>query len=198
MENIVMKSRACPVSSTLALIAATALFAGCTPPDPVSPGAVATPATTVGMEIDDTVTTTKVKSALLSEPDVKAFAIKVETRKGMVLLSGFVDNEARAERAISVAREVAGVKAVENGMTVKDGNVTVGNKVDDGIVTARVKSALLSEPTVRSNDITVVTRKGEVQLSGFVDNQAQIERAADVTRSVEGVRTVANEMSVKK
>jgi hyperosmotically inducible protein len=198
MEKIVMKSRNRPVSFVLVLIAGAALFAGCTPLDPVLPGAVAAPATTVGMEIDDTVTTTKVKSALLSEPDVKAFAIKVETRKGRVLLSGFVDNEARAERAISVAREVAGVKAVENGMTVKDGNVTVGNKVDDGIVTARVKSALLSEPAVRSNDITVVTRKGEVQLSGFVDNQAQIERAADVTRSVEGVRTVANEMSVKK
>jgi hyperosmotically inducible protein len=181
-----------------ALVMSVAALAGCQPPEAVPPNGVAAAPTTVGMEIDDTVTTAKVKSALLSEPDVKAFAIKVETRKGMVLLSGFVDNEARAERAISVAREVAGVKAVENGMTVKDGNVTVGNKVDDGIVTARVKSALLSEPTVKSNDITVVTRKGEVQLSGFVDNQAQIERAADVTRAVEGVRTVANEMSVKK
>ena len=74
----------------------------------------------------------------------------------------------------------------------------MGNKLDDGIVTAKVKSALLSDPGVKSVDIAVVTRKGEVQLSGFVDNQAQIDRAIDVTRAVEGVQVVANEMSIKK
>jgi Putative phospholipid-binding domain. len=43
-----------------------------------------------------------------------------------------------------------------------------------------------------------VTRKGEVQLSGFVDNQAQINRAIDVARGVEGVQSINNEMSIKK
>jgi hyperosmotically inducible protein len=152
----------------------------------------------VGTEIDDTVVTTKVKAALLGDQDVKGFEFKVETRKGKVLLSGFVDNQALADRAISVARAVEGVKDVENGMTLKDGKQTVGNKVDDGVVTAKVKSALLSDPSVKSFDIAVVTRKGEVQLSGFVDNQAQIDRAIDVTRAVEGVQGVANEMSIKK
>jgi hyperosmotically inducible protein len=61
-----------------------------------------------------------------------------------------------------------------------------------------VKSALLTEPSVKSADIGVVTRRGEVQLSGFVDNQAQIDRAIHTTRAVEGVRGVVSEMSVKK
>ena len=156
------------------------------------------PSTTVGTEIDDTVVTTKVKSALLGDQDIKGFDIKVETRKGIVLLSGFVDNQARADRAIVVVRAVEGVKGVENNMTIKEGNVTVGNKVDDSIVTTKVKSALLSDPGVKSLDIAVVTRKGEVQLSGFVDNQAQIDRAIEVTHAVEGVQGVVNQMSIKK
>ena len=155
-------------------------------------------ATSLGTEIDDGVVTAKVKSALLADPDVKSFDLKVETRKGEVMLSGFVGNRAQVDRAIQVARGVEGVKAVANKMDLKEGAVTVGNTVDDGIVTARVKSALLAEPGIKSFDIAVVTRKGEVQLSGFVDNQAQIDHASDLARTVDGVKSVANEMSVKK
>jgi hyperosmotically inducible protein len=187
-----------PMVLGVALTAGMAVLAtGCNRLEAVPPNASAPPGTTVGTEIDDTVVTAKVKAALLVNQEVKGFDIKVETRKGMVLLSGFVDSQARAEGAISGARAVAGVKGVENGMTINDGKVTAGNKIDDGIVTAKVKSALLSDPGVKSFDIAVVTRKGEVQLSGFVDNQAQIERAIDVTRAVEGVQGVVNEMSVK-
>jgi hyperosmotically inducible protein len=181
------------------------LVTGCNRQEAVPSSSVATtvntapaPSTTVGTEIDDTVVTTKVKSALLSDQDIKGFDIKVETRKGIVLLSGFVDNPARADRAMLVVRAVEGVKAVENNMTIKDGKVSVGNKVDDSIITTKVKSTLLSDPSVKSIDIGVVTRKGEVQLSGFVDNQAQIDRAIEVTRAVEGVQGVVNQMSIKK
>lgn len=154
--------------------------------------------TTVGTDIDDSVVTARVKSALLADPEVKSFEIKVETRKGQVQLSGFVDTQARIDYAIALARKVEGVTGVENGMSPKDGKATVGNTVDDGIVTARVKSALLSYPEIKSFDIAVVTRKGEVQLSGFVDNQAQINKAIDLARGVEGVKSINNEMSIKK
>jgi hyperosmotically inducible periplasmic protein len=154
--------------------------------------------TTVGTEIDDSVVTARVRSALLADPGVKSFEIKVETRKGKVQLSGFVDTLARIDYAIALTRKVEGVKDVENGMTLKDGKATVGNTIDDGVVTAKVKSALLADPGVKSFDIAVVTRKGEVQLSGYVDSQAQINRAIDVARAVEGVQRVGNEMSIKK
>lgn len=160
--------------------------------------APAVPATSVGTEIDDSIFTTKVKSALLADPDVKGFDLKVETRKGEVMLSGFVDNQAQADRAIQVAKNVEGVKAVSNKMSLKEGTVTVGNKVDDGIITTKVKSALLSDPGIKSFDIAVVTRNGEVQLSGFVDNQVKIDHAIELARAVEGVKSVTNEMSVKK
>ena len=64
----------------------------------------------MGTDIDDSTITTKVKSALLADADVKSFDIKVETRKGEVQLSGFVDNQAQIDRAIAVAKGVEGVK----------------------------------------------------------------------------------------
>jgi hyperosmotically inducible protein len=171
------------------------LAAGCSRQDE-SPAASAK--TTVGTEIDDTVVTTKVKSALLADADIKSFDLKVETRTGAVQLSGFVDNQPQIERAITATQAVEGVKSIENRISLKDGQVTVGNTVDDGIITAKVKSALLADPNVKSFDIAVVTRKGGVQLSGFVDNQAQIDLAIELARKVEGVANVGNEMSIKK
>ena len=159
----------------------------------------ATPATTsIGTEIDDGIVTAKVKSALLADPDVKSFDLKVETRKGEVMLSGFVGNQVQVERAILVARGVEGVKTVTNKMDLKQGAASVGNTVDDGIITAKVKSALLADPSIKSFDIAVVTRKGEAQLSGFVDNQNQIDRATALARAVDGVKSVASEMSIKR
>lgn len=187
-------------SSSILMAAAIALMlGGCgNKAEPPKVGAPATTKTTVGTEIDDTVVTTKVKSALLADADIKSFDLKVETRKGMVQLSGFVDNQAQIDRAITTTRGVEGVKNIENNIVIKDGKATVGNKVDDSIITTKVKSALLADPLVKSFDIAVVTRKGQVQLSGFVDNQAQIDLAMTLAGKVEGVARVDNEMSVKK
>src|SRR4051812_36044239 len=135
----------------------------------------AAPATTLGTEIDDTVVTARVKAALLADPAVKSYGFKVETRKGEVQLSGFVHEQAHIDRAVEVARSVPGVKTVDNRVSLKNADRTVGNEVDDSILTARVKAALLADVNVKSLDIAVAARKGEVQLSGFVDNQSQID-----------------------
>jgi hyperosmotically inducible protein len=176
--------------------AMSVLIAGCGNHQDKLPTAPAR--TTVGTEIDDTVVTTKVKSALFADPDIKSFDLNVETRKGAVQLSGFVDNQAQIDRAITTTRGVQGVRSVENSISLKVGSATVGNAVDDGIITTQVKSALLADPNVKSFDIAVVTRKGEVQLSGFVDSQAQIDRAIAIAHKVDGVTSIGNEMSIKK
>jgi hyperosmotically inducible protein len=191
-----MNTRIYPL--VIGITLASILASGCTPQESSAPTALASPATTVGTEIDDTVVTARVKSALHENKDAERFNIKVETRKGLVQLSGFVDNQARADLAIAIAGGVEGVKGVENGMTIKSGKVTVGNQIDDGIVTAKVKAALLNDESIKSFDIAVATRKGQVQLSGFVNNRMQIDRAIATTRSVEGVQDVVNEMSIKK
>jgi hyperosmotically inducible protein len=174
----------------------TVFVAGCSKPSDST--GTPPPSTTVGTEIDDSVVTTRVKSALLADPDVKSFDFKVETRKGEVQLSGFVDNQSQIDHATTITRGVAGVSSIDNKLSLKGAATTVGNKVDDGIITTKVKTALLADANVKSFDITVVTRKDEVQLSGFVDNQSQMDRAIEVARGIEGVRNVRNEMSIKK
>ncbi len=192
-------TRQTPPKAALAVIVSAALLLLAACDNPPATSATNAPATvSVGTTIDDSVVTSKVKSALLADPDVKSFDLKVETRSGEVMLSGFVGNQAQVDRAILVARGVEGVKVVSNKMDLKVDAATVGNSVDDGIITAKVKSALLADPNIKSFDIAVVTRKGEAQLSGFVDSQKQIDHATELAIAVPGVTSVANGMSVKK
>jgi osmotically-inducible protein OsmY len=72
-----------------------------------------------GEYIDDSAITTKVKAAILADADLKVFQINVETFKGEVQLSGFVDSAKNAKKAGEVARGVGGVKSVKNSLIVK-------------------------------------------------------------------------------
>src|ERR1041384_5200019 len=67
-----------------------------------------------GQYVDDSWITTKVKSAILAEPSLKVTQINVETYKGVVQLSGFVDSADAARKAVEVARSVKGVSDVKN------------------------------------------------------------------------------------
>jgi hyperosmotically inducible protein len=179
-------------------LSALALLGACS--KPAEPEVVATPAPpiTLGTQVDDTVITSSVKSLLLADDLVKSFDLQVETRKGVVQLSGFVDSQAQIDQAVSLTRAVAGVTDVENGVTLKGGTTTVGTKIDDASVTGRVKTALLADPTIKSFDISVVTFKGEVQLTGFVNSQDQIEQAGKLASAAEGATGVKNELMIKQ
>ena len=72
-----------------------------------------------GEYIDDSAITAKVKADLLADDILKGFQVSVETYKGIVQLSGFVDTQATKDRAGSIARKVAGVKEVKNNLIVK-------------------------------------------------------------------------------
>jgi hyperosmotically inducible periplasmic protein len=80
---------------------------------------VKTASSTTGETIDDTTITAKVKTALIESPATKASQIKVETKFGVVQLSGFVDDQATKDAAAKVAQAVKGVKSVDNALTVK-------------------------------------------------------------------------------
>jgi hyperosmotically inducible protein len=74
---------------------------------------------TAGSKLDDTVTTGKVKAALMDDKDVKSGQINVETKGGVVSLSGFVTGDKIKRRAVEVAKSVGGVKSVVDAMYVK-------------------------------------------------------------------------------
>jgi len=72
-----------------------------------------------GEYVDDSVITTKVKTELANDEFLKSFQISVETRKGIVELSGFVDSQKAKDKAGQIARGVGGVKSVKNALIVK-------------------------------------------------------------------------------
>jgi len=74
---------------------------------------------------------------------------------------------------------------------------STGEYIDDSVLTTKVKAAVFNEPSLKSLDINVETFKGVVQLSGFVNSAADVQKAAAVAKSVKGVSSVKNDLRIK-
>ena len=72
-----------------------------------------------GEYIDDAVITSQVKAAFAADPTVKATEVQVETFRGTVQLSGFVESRESAQKAVQIARQVKGVTEVRNNMVLR-------------------------------------------------------------------------------
>ena|ERR1700689_3984253 len=151
-----------------------------------------------GEQIDDGVVTAKVKAALIDDAATKARQIEVDTFRGTVQLNGFVDSADEKTAASRVTHSVNGVQNVRNNLVVGHTDRSAGEVVDDSVVTTKVKAALVAEPATKARDITVVTRDGIVQLSGFVDSATEKATAAEVAQGVSGVREVRNDLQIKQ
>jgi osmotically-inducible protein OsmY len=99
-----------PMVPSLLVLLVIAVIAGC---------AGSRTQESTGEYFDDSTITAKVKSAILGDPDLKVLQINVETFKGVVQLSGFVNSTQAVSRAVEVARGVSGVKSVKNNLIVK-------------------------------------------------------------------------------
>ena len=75
---------------------------------------------------------------------------------------------------------------------------SAGEYVDDSVITTKVKSLLAADDFLKSFEISVQTYKGIVQLSGFVDSQKAIDKAGEIAGGVKGVKSVKNNLNVKK
>jgi len=73
-----------------------------------------------------------------------------------------------------------------------------GEFVDDSVITTKVKALLAEDDFLKSFQISVETYKGTVQLSGFVDSQQAVDKAGEIARGVKGVKSVKNNLNVKK
>jgi osmotically-inducible protein OsmY len=74
---------------------------------------------------------------------------------------------------------------------------STGEYIDDSVITTKVKTAIFNEPSLKVTQITVETYKSVVQLSGFVDSSASMDKAVAAARSVQGVSSVKNDMRLK-
>jgi hyperosmotically inducible protein len=175
-----------------------ASLAGCAPAV-VGAGAaggykVATDERSVGRVWDDAIIATKVKNALAESHEVRARKIDVDTVEGAVILTGIVETQEEARKAVDIAKGVPGVKGVKNNLQV--GSRSLGEALDDKVIGSKVKAKLIKEPGIRSLNIDVDVNKGVVTLTGVVGYQHQKDRVMEIARTTSGVIEVVDNIKV--
>ena len=171
--------------TTMALIVAAAFFASAQAADG-----------TLGRTVDDAAITAKVKAALVRNPSTKERQIDVDTKDGVVHLNGFVDTVVARSEAGTTTRGVAGVRDVENDLTVKSTKTTAGEAVGDAAITAKVKAALLGDSRTNAYQVDVATHDGMVSLSGQVGSEQEKAAVEQVAGKVKGIKSLKNGLTV--
>ena len=151
-------------------------------------------------ESSDTWVSMKVKSALVFHRNVSANKTEVYVKEGVVTLKGEAANQAQKDLTTEFAKDVDGVKSVNNEMTV----VTVDTKpdqtasaaIDDASITAQVKASLLSHRSTGVLRTKVETTDGVVTLGGQARNDAEKDLVTKLTSDINGVKSVVNNMTV--
>ena len=146
--------------------------------------------------VDDSALAATIKVALLDNRNTSGTRINVDSYDGVVQLSGFARSEAEKAYATKVAAGVSGVKQVVNNVAVAPAT-SMGTKLDDSLVTGKVKAALMDAADVKSLQINVETHAGAVQLAGFVASAAMKDKAGRIAASVDGVKSVDNVLVVR-
>lgn len=101
-----------------------------------------------------------------------------------------------AQRLVTAAFTAA-VAITAVGCSSNPTSKTAGEYVDDAVITSKVKAAFAADPTVKATEVNVETYKGDVQLSGFVAEAGDAQRAVEIARGVKGVSSVKNDIRVK-
>jgi hyperosmotically inducible periplasmic protein len=150
----------------------------------------------------DTWIVRKVKLDLMFHRNVNAGKTIVEAKDGIVTLKGEASSAAQKELTAEYAKDIEGVKSVNNEMTVAATPVkaerTEGEKLDDASITAQVKTALTNHRSTSSLKTKVETRDGEVTLTGIAKNDAEKSLVTKLVNDILGVTNVKNQMTVEE
>ncbi|MBF0490044.1 MAG: BON domain-containing protein [Candidatus Omnitrophica bacterium] len=151
-------------------------------------------------EHSDTWLSMKVKGVLLFNRNVSALKTQVFVNEGVVTLKGEADSQAQKDLAGEYAKDVEGIKAVNNEMTLEPvpskPEQTLGEKIDDASITAQVKMAFLSHHSTSAFKTGVSTTDGVVTLSGDALSGAGKDMSTKVAQNINGVVRVINDMTV--
>jgi osmotically-inducible protein OsmY len=143
---------------------------------------------------------TKVKTALLFHSSVSGFKTEVNAKDGIVTLQGEASSLAQKDLTTEYAKDVEGVKGVNNEMTVAKTSKktqTAGSKIDDASITALVKMTLFQHRSTSALNTSVTTKKGVVTLVGKAKNAAEKDLATKFAKDVNGVKEVKNQMTIE-
>lgn len=151
-----------------------------------------------GETVDDSVVAGRVKTALVSNEATKARQIDVEVYRGDVQLNGFVDTEAARTAANTTTKGIDGVKSVRNNLQIRATDRSTSQVVEDGMIIAKVKAALIGDSRTKAHQIDVGVNAGIVQLGGYVDTASSKAAATELATAVTDVKSVDNQLQIRK
>ena len=142
----------------------------------------------------------KVKATLLFHRSVSASKTEVYVKDGIVTLRGNATSQAQKELTAEYARDVEGVKDVNNEMGVSKTSKTTYEKVrediDDASITAQVKLTLLFHRSTSALNTTVATKRGVATVGGKARNAAEKDLVTKLVNDLNGVKSVKNRMTI--
>ncbi len=142
----------------------------------------------------------KVEWTLLFHRNVSVTDSKVSVQEGVVTLRGEAATLAQKDLTTEYAKDVDGVKSVDNQMTVPKASKTtyekVSKNIDDASITAQAKMMLLFHRSTSAHNTKVTTKNGVVTLSGGAANAAEKDLVTKLVGDVNGVKSVNNQMTV--
>ena len=151
----------------------------------------------VGAAIDDAVITTKVKSTFLGNDRLKGSHIKVTATNGVVTLRGSAPSADSKAAAEELARNVDGVKSIDDELTTAASNGPMHKAVakteregSDSWITTKVKSEILADSVSKGFKVSVKTVNGVVMLHGKLPDQDAVEHVKGLAEKVKGVKSV--------
>ena len=159
-------------------------------------GMVATREKGIGGTVSDSNICTKVKMNLYNFSSILHAQVSVSVQNQEVLLTGVVQDASWPQEAERLAKSVEGVKNVINNIET-EGEEGLGSMTSDSWITTRIRSSLLFEKDLYSLNYTIETVNGVVYLTGIGQDEAEINRVAEVARNVGGVKKVVNHVKVK-
>jgi osmotically-inducible protein OsmY len=143
-----------------------------------------------GEKLEDDDITLAIDREFILDEAIEANMIDIETREGIVTLSGVVNNLLAKERALNIAESIKGVRSVVNNIAVKP------VVVDDSQIEENVELALFNDPAADSWEINVLVEDGVVTLTGTVESWAEKRLAEDVAKTVKGIVKIQNNLSI--
>ena len=142
----------------------------------------------------------KVKSTLLFHRSVNSYTTSVSVKDGIVTLQGEAQSEAQRDLTAEYARDVEGVKGVNNEMTVArtaNRTQTIGETIDDASITAQVKMTLLYHRSTSAMNTKVETNNGVVTLYGKAGSTAEKNLAGKYANDINGVKGIKNWINIE-
>lgn len=149
-----------------------------------------------GRKVDDTIIYTKINERFLKTDVNDLLAnVTINVRHARVMLTGNVEQEVTAERAVQIAWQIEGVQEVINEITVKPGQGLLNN-AQDAIIKKNLEARLLITKDVWVINYSIDIVNGVAYLLGNVHDNAEMQRVLNVTRTTKGIKRVVNHLRV--